>query len=337
MGPIPDDAQIARELAMRELRQARFGGGGAGGGGANGMDDADFFPNIALLETSRRVKLWSSMLLVWSTLQLFAALVDLADPSRRNAAEPASGAGGSGGDDGSSGGSGDGDGSAELRAYLDKSTFARALELTMHSVGVYSGVWGFRASTLLGAAATRKYVKSIMWYSALWMANSIEMLVRLYRLGVMKDATGVVSRAVFLLLLPLFMCIFCIVQALRFRRAVHNREAREAREAGARGGAAGAQGAGGQGGGDGPAGGAQPAGPGPNQGQHQAPAEDVPSFRVARGVAQAVPHAQLAPAGAVGSSVQIVVAQPAPPQRQAQPNTNAVANAVDRHTMTSAV
>jgi len=88
-GAHPQDNQMAADERMARGMQGPGGGGGMGGGawrgglrgghGRAGMGLAENlhggmaeqqYPNMAVAEAARRVKLWSSLLMVWSLLQV---------------------------------------------------------------------------------------------------------------------------------------------------------------------------------------------------------------------------------------------------------------------------
>jgi hypothetical protein len=244
-GAHPQDNQMAADERMARGMQGPGGGAWRGGGmgvrgghGRAGMGLAENlhggmpeqYPNMAVAEAARRVKLWSSLLLVWSLLQLFSVLVGVADsvPEDGGATPSPSPSGGGGG--------GGGDALPTcVRNPCDpacRTLAERLFEAALNYCGAYSGLWGFRAATRFTILASTKHYYSLVAYSALYLGKIVECFARIHAAGRTAAAAGGGEAAattsdeqwylslIIPITIPLAMFAYCVRNAGRFRRGM---------------------------------------------------------------------------------------------------------------------
>jgi len=180
-----------------------------------GLPGPNIFANMQLAHYSRRVKLWSSLLLIWSTMHLFNTLVLLADPhaaDRRPSDDDYS-------DDGKHGNSGQADMKQPHITMLETT-----VDLFLNIVGVYVGLSGFRASTRLNAQLSFRYHAGLVGLLVMWAVAGVIRLVEAQKQGILDSPSKLMMGVVILVGLPTMMWSFCVVQASQFRRLIASTE-----------------------------------------------------------------------------------------------------------------
>lgn len=168
----------------------------------------DIFANMQLAHYSRRVKLWSSLLLIWSTMHLFNTMVLLADP---HAGQRPS--------------SSDDDYSDDRAVKQPHVTMLETtVDLFLNIVGVYVGLSGFRASTRLDAQLSFRYHAGLVGLLILWAVAGVIRLAEAHHQGILDSASKMMMGVVILIGLPTMMWGFCVVQASQFRRLIASTE-----------------------------------------------------------------------------------------------------------------